>query len=193
MHTIQKIYFASGNTHKRDEMQRLILEGIHIVLPKDEGIAFDPVEDGESFIENALIKARCLYDIVHAPVLADDSGLVVDAPRYGCSEGRNLTSQEQYTLLLKEMEGMEDRRARFVSACVLMLSADRIYIVQETVEGAIAQKAMGLHGFGYDPIFLVEDTGLTASQLSPEEKDRCSHRGRAMRRIDALLEKEIAR
>ena len=133
---------------------------------------------------------------------ADDSGLVVDAlsgrpgihtARYGCSEGRILTSQEQYTLLLKEMEGMEDRRARFVSACVLMLSADRIYIVQETVEGAIAQKAMGLHGFGYDPIFLVEDTGLTASQLSPEEKDRCSHRGRAMRRIDALLEKEIAR
>ena len=202
MHTIQKIYFASGNTHKRDEMQRLILEGLHVVLPKDEGIAFDPVEDGKSFIENALIKARCLYDIVHAPVLADDSGLVVDAlsgrpgihtARYGCSEGRNLTSQEQYTLLLKEMEGMKDRRARFVSACVLMLSADRIYIVQETVEGAIAQKAMGLHGFGYDPIFLVEDTGLTASQLSPEEKDRCSHRGRAMRRIDALLEKEIDR
>ena len=159
-------------------------------------------ETGATFEENALLKARHVKNQTDLCVLADDSGLVVDAlsgrpgihtARYGCSEGRNLTSQEQYTLLLKEMEGMEDRRARFVSACVLMLSADRIYIVQETVEGAIAQKAMGLHGFGYDPIFLVEDTGLTASQLSPEEKDRCSHRGRAMRRIDALLEKEIDR
>ena len=128
-------------------MQRLILDGVQVVLPKDEGIAFDPVEDGQSFIENALIKARCLYDIVKAPVLADDSGLVVDAldgrpgihtARYGCSEGHVLTSQEQYTLLLKEMEGVEDRSARFVSACVLMLSGDRIYIVQETVEGSIA-------------------------------------------------------
>ena len=200
MQRIRKIYFASGNAHKRDEMQRLILDGVQVVLPKDEGIDFDPVEDGQSFIENALIKARCLYDIVKAPVLADDSGLVVDAldgrpgihtARYGCSEGHVLTSQEQYTLLLKEMEGVEDRSARFVSACVLMLSGDRIYIVQETVEGSIALSPMGVHGFGYDPVFLVEDTGLTASQLSDEEKDRHSHRGRAMRRIDALLHREM--
>ena len=90
-------------------------------------------------------------------------------------------------MLLDEMKGRTDRTARFVSACTLMLSADRIYIVQETVEGSIALQPAGLHGFGYDPVFIVEDTGLTASQLSDEEKDRYSHRGKAVRKLNSLL------
>ena len=146
-----------------------------------------------------LLKARALYELVKAPVLADDSGLCVDAlsgrpgihtARYGCEDGRKLTSQEQYTLLLKEMEGVQDRSARFVSACVLMLSPSRIHIIQESVEGRIATAPAGLHGFGYDPIFLVGGGGRSMAQLSDEEKDEVSHRGRAMRRIGLLLKEE---
>lgn len=196
MNRIEKIYFASSNSHKKAEMQRLIMDGVTITLPCEEGLSFDPDENGSSFIENSLIKAKALYDIVRAPVLADDSGLVVDAlggrpgihtARYGCTDERKLTSREQYMMLLDEMKGRTDRTARFVSACTLMLSADRIYIVQETVEGSIALQPAGLHGFGYDPVFIVEDTGLTASQLSDEEKDRYSHRGKAVRKLNSLL------
>ncbi len=192
------IWFASSNSHKKAEMERL-LPGTIIRLPKEAGLDFDPVEDGESFIDNALLKARALYELVKAPVLADDSGLCVDAlsgrpgihtARYGCEDGRKLTSQEQYTLLLKEMEGVQDRSARFVSACVLMLSPSRIHIIQESVEGRIATAPAGLHGFGYDPIFLVGGGGRSMAQLSDEEKDEVSHRGRAMRRIGLLLKEE---
>ena len=194
-----KIFFASGNAHKKAEMQRLITPLCTVVLPKEEGLTFDADENGDSFIENALIKAKTLYKIVKAPVLSDDSGLVVEAldgrpgihtSRYGCEE-RQLTSQEQYNLLLKEMEGRKNRRAYFVSACVLMLDEERIFIVQEKVPGYIASEPRGIHGFGYDPIFLVEESGKSASELSDDEKDALSHRGRAMRKINLLLESEL--
>lgn len=199
MSQIEKIYFASSNVHKKAEMQRLIRKGIEIVLPCDENIAFQAEENGASFIANAIIKAETLYRQVHAPVLADDSGLVVRAldgrpgihtARYGCTEERKLTSQEQYTLLLEEMKTKEDRSAVFVCACVLMLSAERIFIVQETVEGKIATAPAGVNGFGYDPVFIVADTGKSASELSADEKDRLSHRGRAMRKINELIAME---
>lgn len=199
MSQIEKIYFASSNAHKKAEMQRLIRKGIEIVLPCDENIAFQADENGDSFIANAIIKAEALYRHVHAPVLADDSGLVVRAldgrpgihtARYGCTEERKLTSQEQYTLLLEEMKTQEDRSAVFVCACVLMLSAERIFIVQETVEGKIATAPAGVNGFGYDPVFIVADTGKSASELSDDEKDRLSHRGRAMRKINELIAME---
>lgn len=191
-----KLYFASGNAHKKEEMARL-LGGFELTLPKEEGISFDPIEDGSTFIENALIKARSLYEIVKKPVIADDSGLVCDgldgAPgihtaRYGCSDGVKLTSAEQYTLLLKELEGKSNRKARFVCALVLMLSPDRIYIIEECVEGEIAPSPRGIEGFGYDPVFLVEDTGKTAAELSADQKDEHSHRGRAARKMKMLLE-----
>lgn len=199
MNQIEKIYFASSNAHKKAEMQRLIRKGIEIVLPCDENIAFQADESGDSFIANAIIKAEALYRQVHSPVLADDSGLVVRAldgrpgihtARYGCTEERKLTSQEQYTLLLEEMRTKEDRSAVFVCACVLMLSAERIFIVQETVEGKIATSPAGVNGFGYDPVFIVADTGKSASELSDDEKDRLSHRGRAMRKINELISME---
>lgn len=199
MSQIEKIYFASSNVHKKAEMQRLIRKGIEIVLPCDENIAFQAEENGASFIANAIIKAEALYRQVHAPVLADDSGLVVRAldgrpgihtARYGCTEERKLTSQEQYTLLLEEMKTKEDRSALFVCACVLMLSAERIFIVQETVEGKIATAPAGVNGFGYDPVFIVADTGKSASELSDDEKDKLSHRGRAMRKINELIAME---
>ena len=196
MHDL-KIYFASSNDHKKQEMMRL-LKGITLTLPKEDSIIFDPIEDGDSFIANALIKAKDLFEKVNAPVLADDSGLVIDAldgrpgihtSRYGDSSERKITQKEKNAMLLREMEGKENRRARFVCALVLMLSNEKIYIIQETVEGYIASCVKGENGFGYDPLFLVEDSSKSAAELSDSEKDLYSHRGRAARKMAMIIEK----
>ena len=197
-----KLYFASGNDHKRKEMSRL-LGGYDLVLPKDEGIEFDPEETGSDYISNAVIKAEALYSIVHAPVLADDSGLSVDAlggkpgvhtARYGEDEaGRKLSAEEKYMLLLKNMEGVTDRKAHFVTALCLILSDDRRYIIQETCDGSIALSPSGTAGFGYDPVFFIDEAGMIAAELPEGEKDRYSHRGRAARLMKLLLDKEMER
>lgn len=196
-----KLYFASGNDHKKTEMSRL-LGGFELTLPKEEGISFDPDENGSTFIDNAVIKAKALYDIVHAPVLADDSGLCVDAlggkpgihtARYGEEEaGRKLSAEEKYMLLLKNMEGITDRRAEFVCAICLYLSPTRIYVIQETSEGSIAQKpSNGSGGFGYDPVFYNNEAGRIVAELPEGEKDLYSHRGKAARIMKTLIEKEL--
>lgn len=191
-----KLYFASGNAHKKEEMSRL-LGGYELTLPKEEGYSFDPEESADDYIGNAIIKARALYDIVKAPVLADDSGLEVDAlggapgihtARYGCTAERHLTSVEQYTLLLENLKGVSDRSARFVCSLVLFLSPKRLYIIQETCEGSIALEPYGNGGFGYDPVFIVRDAGESAAALTPEGKDLYSHRGKAARKMKVLLE-----
>ncbi len=197
-----KLYFASGNDHKRKEMSRL-LGGYDLVLPKDEGIEFDPEETGSDYISNAVIKAEALYSIVHAPVLADDSGLSVDAlggkpgvhtARYGEDEaGRKLSAEEKYMLLLKNMKGITDRKAHFVTALCLILSDDRRYIIQETCDGSIALSPSGTAGFGYDPVFFIDEAGMIAAELPEGEKDRYSHRGRAARLMKLLLDKEMER
>ena len=198
-----RLYFASGNDHKKTEMSRL-LGGFELTLPKEEGIYFDPDENGETFIDNAVIKAKALYDIVHAPVLADDSGLCVDAlggkpgihtARYGEEEaGRKLSAEEKYMLLLKNMEGITNRRAEFVCAICLYLSPTRIYVIQETSEGSIAlAPSNGSGGFGYDPVFYNNEAGKIVAELPEGEKDLYSHRGKAARIMKTLLEKELDR
>ena len=196
-----KLYFASGNDHKKTEMSRL-LGGFELTLPKEEGISFDPDENGSTFIDNAVIKAKALYDIVHAPVLADDSGLCVDAlggkpgihtARYGEEEaGRKLSAEEKYMLLLKNMEGITNRRAEFVCAICLYLSPTRIYVIQETSEGSIAlTPSNGSGGFGYDPVFYNNEAGRIVAELPEGEKDLYSHRGKAARIMKTLIEKEL--
>lgn len=196
-----KLYFASGNDHKKTEMSRL-LGGFELTLPKEEGISFDPDENGSTFIDNAVIKAKALYDIVHAPVLADDSGLCVDAlggkpgihtARYGEEEaGRKLSAEEKYMLLLKNMEGITNRRAEFVCAICLYLSPTRIYVIQETSEGSITlTPSNGSGGFGYDPVFYNNEAGRIVAELPEGEKDLYSHRGKAARIMKTLIEKEL--
>lgn len=196
-----KLYFASGNKHKKKEMSRL-LGGYELTLPKDEGILFDPDENGASFIDNAIIKAEALYNIVHAPVISDDSGLCVDAldgkpgihtARYGEEEaGRSLSAEEKYTLLLENMKSIKNRKASFVSAICLYLSPYRIYVVQEECRGSIAlSPENGEGGFGYDPVFFSDDAGKVVSTLKDGEKDLYSHRGKAARKIKILLDKEL--
>ncbi len=190
-----KLYFASGNAHKRDELSR-ILKGHTIVIPSDEGIPFDPEETENTFFGNAMIKAKALYDLVRAPVIADDSGICVDAlggepgvhsARFGQSEGLSLDAAGKNALLLSRMEGITDRACRFVCNMVLYLGPDRFCSVQETLEGEVITESRGSGGFGYDPIFFVPGYGKTVAELSEREKDDCSHRGKAGRALERYL------
>ncbi|MDR0553770.1 MAG: non-canonical purine NTP pyrophosphatase [Treponema sp.] len=202
------LWFASGNAHKKQELQAILgesAENYRIMSPAEAGIAFDPLESGSDFLENALIKARALYRILAeqgkaAPVIADDSGLCVDAlggkpgirsARYGSTDGKKLKDAERNALLLSELGDNPLRKARFVCAMALLLSEDRFYVVQETLEGEIITPDLGLGrgtgGFGYDPLLYLPDRGLTVAELTPDEKKRLSHRGKAGRAIAAFL------
>jgi XTP/dITP diphosphohydrolase len=195
------IWFATGNSHKRTELAA-IFPGHTIKIPADESFAFDPDETGAAFAENALIKARELHRLVSAPVIADDSGLCVDAldgrpgvysARYGSAGSlvpggcNKLSAPERNALLLQELGDNPCRRARFVCAMVLLFSEDRFYMVQETLEGELTREARGRGGFGYDPILYLPQLGRTVAELSEEEKTRISHRGKAGRAIAKLL------
>lgn len=152
-------------------------------------------EDGDDFVANALIKARAYWQ--GPPVLADDSGLCVRAlggapgvhsARFGEAEaGRKLSDSEKNRLLLQKLQGIEDRSAHFVCALVLLWEPQRFVIVQETWTGRILTEERGQAGFGYDPVFLPEGLDRSSAELSPEEKNALSHRGRAAQRLKLLL------
>ncbi|MEL3906447.1 MAG: RdgB/HAM1 family non-canonical purine NTP pyrophosphatase [Treponema sp.] len=190
-----KIYLASGNRHKKEEFAA-ILPGYDIRIPADEGIVFDPEETGASFLENALLKARALYRCVRAPVIADDSGLCVDAldgkpgiysARYGTENGIALTAAEKNRLILTQMHGIRNRTCRFVCCIAVVLEHDRFFTVQETFEGLIAESGSGEGGFGYDPIVYIPALGKTVAELTAAEKNRWSHRGKAGRAAARFL------
>ena len=190
-----RIYLASGNRHKQEEFAA-ILKDHRISIPSDAGIVFDPEETGKTFLENALLKARVLYESVKSPVIADDSGLCIDAlggepgiysARYGMKDGVQLEAQERNKLVLHRMEGVKNRSCRFVCCIVVMLDAHRFFTVQETCEGVIAISAHGEHGFGYDPIVYLPEIGKTVAELTAQEKNELSHRGKAGRIAAQLL------
>lgn len=214
-----KIYLASGNLNKKREFSQ-ILTSYTIVTPSDEGIIFEPEETGSTFHENSMIKALALWNIVHEPVIADDSGICVDAlggipgvysSRYagpefprGAGDGKKIPQLEQNRLLIGQLnatlaKGVNTTRfpngprsCRYVCSMVLLLKPDRFFISQETMEGTLASsidEAAGSGGFGYDPIFFLPDHSLTAAQLTSEQKNLISHRGKAVRILTAVLEK----
>jgi XTP/dITP diphosphohydrolase len=186
---MEKIWLATGNEHKRRELAEIFTATAAVVnIPSDVGVAFAPKETGSTFLENALIKARALFDVVKEPVMADDSGLCIEAldgrpgvlsARYGNAAGGNLVDAERNKLVLKELGGYSNRKAHFVCAMVLLLEEDRFFAVQETMEGEIACEERGSGGFGYDPIFLIPELGRTVAELSSAEKNRLSHRAKA--------------
>lgn len=197
-----KILLASNNSHKKEEFSRIFCDHT-IALPNELGLTFDFREDKETFTENALGKATALATIAPSgwAVLADDSGLCVDAldgepgvrtARYGQAvSGRVLGSTERNQFLLRNLahlERMEDRRAFFVCALAIILAPYRIFTVCESVEGYIATEGAGSGGFGYDPVFYIKEAKMTMAQLHEEEKDLYSHRGIASRRLMTLLE-----
>jgi XTP/dITP diphosphohydrolase len=194
IYLLMNLWFATGNPHKRDELAA-ILSGHRICIPAP-GSGFEADETGDTFLENALIKARVLYRQAASPVIADDSGLCVDAlggrpgiysARYGGEGGKTLSAGERNARLLGEMAACPVRSARFVCAMVLLLTEDRFFAVQETLEGEIVREGRGAGGFGYDPIFYLPEQGCTVAELAEEEKNRISHRGKAGRLIAGIL------
>ena len=195
------LLLASGNEHKKSELQEIMPEH-RIQTPADLGFSFDFEETGSSFLENSLGKAMALFRRTGKPVIADDSGLCVSAldgapgiysARYGSSpEGVELKSPERNALLLRNMEGITDRQAFFVCAMVLVLDEYRIFTAQETIRGEILTASQGSGGFGYDPVFYIPAHGKTMAELTPDEKNRYSHRGKAGKRICAVLDNLIA-
>jgi XTP/dITP diphosphohydrolase len=193
------IWFATNNAHKKEELEAIL--GKKLRIPSACGIAFDPEESGTTFCENALIKARELKKLIPKDdiVIADDSGICLDAldgrpgvlsARYGEVNGRKPASLEQNHMLLDELGDNPDRTARFVCAMVLLFTNDRFYIVQETIEGEIVKgrgQLRGDGGFGYDPVFLIPDLGRTMAELSAEEKNILSHRGKAGKILRNLI------
>ena len=191
-----RIVLASQNHDKRREISE-ILSDHTIALPEDEGIEFDYEETGATFFENSFGKALHLHNLTGRPVIADDSGLCVPAlggepgvlsARYGSTpSGEKLSDTDRNRFLLEKMKGLADRRAFFVCCMVLIINENRFYVAQETVDGEITLSPQGTGGFGYDPLFFLPDFGITVAQLPPERKNTISHRGKATRKIAALI------
>lgn len=192
-----ELFVATGNVHKLIELAPA-LPGHTLKTPSEAGIEiFEVEEDGSTFLENAMKKAKALFDLIGKPSLADDSGLTVRAlggepgvlsARYGSVDGSSkLGAHERNAFLLANMASKDDRACAFVCCLVLVLSDERIFAVQETCPGVLLREPLGQGGFGYDPVVFLPDLGKSVAQLSVEEKNRLSHRGRACARMTALL------
>ena len=187
-----RIVFATGNAGKIKEI-RMIMEdtGMEVVSMKDAGIRVDIEENGQSYEENALIKARAVAAFTKDIVMADDSGLEIDYlnKEPGIYSARYLGEDTPYSVknanLINRLEGVPDekRTARFVCAVAAAFPDGRVKTVRGTMEGRIGYEEKGENGFGYDPIFYLPEYGCTSAELSMEEKNKISHRGKALRGI----------
>mgnify|MGYP005888002057 CR=1 FL=1 len=196
---MDKIIFATGNEGKMKEV-RMILEdlGLPVLSLKDAGITADVEENGTTFEENAQIKAKAIMEMTGALVLADDSGLEVDAldKEPGIYSARYMGHDTSYHIknqnIIDRLEGKvgEERSARFVCAIAAAFPDGRVLITRGTMEGQIGYEEKGENGFGYDPIFCVEKYGCTTAELSEEQKNEISHRGKALRAMKEKLAKE---
>lgn len=186
----RRIIFATGNAHKMIEIRQILGDlGCEILSMKEAGIDVEIEENGTTFEENALIKAKAVAACCDDIVLADDSGLEIDylnkepgiySSRYA---GEDTSYDIKNQLLLDRLRGVprEKRTARFVCAVAAVVPGEEPMVVRGTIEGYIGEKPAGENGFGYDPIFYVEDRNCSTAELSPEEKNARSHRGNALR------------
>lgn len=191
-----KIIFATSNEGKMKEVRMILADlGMEILSTKEAGIEADIVENGSTFEENACIKAAAIQRMAGGIVLADDSGLEVDyldkAP--GIYSARYMGEDTSYDIKnraiidkLKDAEG-EERSARFVCAIAAALPDGEILTTRGTIEGQIGYEIAGDGGFGYDPIFYLPERGVTTAQLSAEEKNKISHRGKALQAMKIKL------
>lgn len=195
-----KLIFATGNAGKMREI-RMILEdtGMEILSMKEAGIEADIVEDGKSFEENALIKARAVAAHTDGIVLADDSGLEIDYlnGEPGIYSARYLGEDTSYHIknanLIERLSGVPDekRTARFVCAIAAVLPDGKNFTTRGVIEGRIGYEEKGENGFGYDPIFYLPEYQMTSAELAPELKNELSHRGKALRAMREELKKRI--
>lgn len=193
---MKKIIFATGNQDKMREIREIYGDlGYEILSMKEAGIDVDIVEDGETFEENALIKAKAIAACCDAIVFADDSGLEIDYlnKEPGVYSARYMGEDTSYDIknasLIQRLDGVakEDRTARFVCAIAAVFPDGSHKVVRGTIEGYIGWEPAGTNGFGYDPIFYVDEYGCSTAELSPEEKNKISHRGNALRMMKEEL------
>ncbi|MFR4165557.1 MAG: RdgB/HAM1 family non-canonical purine NTP pyrophosphatase [Dorea formicigenerans] len=201
------IIFATGNKNKMIEIRMILADlGCRILSQKEAGIQADVVEDGQTFEENALIKATTIADIArkmpeykNAVVLADDSGLEIDAlnKEPGIYSARYMGEDTSYDIknqaLIDRLEGVPDekRTARFVCAIAAALPDGSTEVVRGTMEGRIGYEITGENGFGYDPIFYLPQFGCSSAELEPEKKNELSHRGEGLRKMRKVLEEKL--
>ena len=201
------IIFATGNKNKMIEIRMILADlGCKILSQKEAGIQADVVEYGQTFEENALIKATTIADIArkmpeykNAVVLADDSGLEIDAlnKEPGIYSARYMGEDTSYDIknqaLIDRLEGVPDekRTARFVCAIAAALPDGSTEVVRGTMEGRIGYEITGENGFGYDPIFYLPQFGCSSAELEPEKKNELSHRGEGLRKMRKVLEKKL--
>lgn len=196
---MKRIIIATNNDHKADEISHVLgMDGLEFVTMREAGVQSDPEEDADSFLGNARIKALAAHEASgHAAVLADDSGLVVDAldgapgvfsSRFAGEDGNDAANN---ALLLEKLEGVpdDDRTARFVCTLVLIDEDGTEKVATGSVEGKIGYEERGEEGFGYDPLFYPDeyDGAMTFAEVPQEEKNLISHRARALREMRNLL------
>ena len=193
---MDKIVFATTNEGKVKEIKEILKDfPIEVVSMKEMGITVDIEENGTTFEENSLIKARALAKLTGLPALADDSGLEVDylngepgiySARY---LGRDTDYDYKNNYIIDKLSGAkgEDRSARFVCVISLVLPDGREFVERGVVEGLIGYEQKGENGFGYDPIFYLPEYGKTSAELPPEEKNKISHRGKALTAMKKLI------
>ena len=180
-----KIVLASSNEHKVKEINAIVKgKGIEFILPPSD---FDPIEDGKTFEENSLIKAKEAWRISKTWTLADDSGLCIDAlnGNPGIYSARYAeTPQKRIDRVLSEMEGIENRKASFNCAMTLINpDGEVVFTYKGVCDGSIIEEQRGINGFGYDPIFLLENGTKTMAELTDDEKNIVSHRAKALNKV----------
>lgn len=197
---MKKIIFATGNQDKMREIREILADmDVEVVSMKEAGIHADIVENGSTFEENAVIKARTICEMTGEITLADDSGLEIDYlnKEPGIYSARYMGEDTSYDVknknLIDRLDGVpkEKRTARFVCAIAAVLPDGRELVTRQTMEGYIGWEPEGENGFGYDPIFYLDEYGCSSAAISPEQKNTISHRGKALRAMKELLKKEI--
>lgn len=192
MREIMKILFATNNAHKLSEVSAVLGPDFELITPREAGVEEEIPEDQPTLEGNALQKARYLKERTGLDCFADDTGLEVVAlggapgvhsARYA-TDGHDFKANNR--LLLKNLEGITDRRARFRTVIALILNGEE-YLFEGIVEGVIAHEERGEEGFGYDPLFLPEGADCSFAQMSAEQKNAISHRGRAVRKFADFL------
>ena len=191
-----RIVIATGNKDKVREINELLEgTGFEAVSMKEAGIKCDIVEDADSFKGNALIKAQTVAKFTDDYVLADDSGLCIDAldgaPGIYSARfcGENSTYEEKFKKIFEMLEGVpEEKRTAHFTCAIAVVNPDKTsFTVEEYFHGVLHETPVGQNGFGYDPIFYVPEYGMTSAQMSPELKNSMSHRGKALRKAVELI------
>ncbi|MEE1030534.1 MAG: XTP/dITP diphosphatase [Ruminococcus sp.] len=197
---MQRVIFATGNADKMREIREILSDlPVEVVSMKEAGIVADVVEDGSTFEENAIIKAKAIMEIAHEVVLADDSGLEIDYlnKEPGIYSARYMGEHTSYRIknanLIERLNGVPDekRTARFVCAIAAAFPDGSVETTYGTIEGRIGYEEKGENGFGYDPIFYVPEFGCTTSELTEEQKNAVSHRGNALQLMKPILKEKM--